>query len=78
MAAQEHRIVYVCPTCLVISEQPLLDHPHLMYECDAGAPGDERSKPIMTPEGQVLTHAPRWWVELCLTRERQAQSEGAR
>jgi len=77
MATQEPRIIYVCPTCLTISEQPLPDHPHQMSRCNAGIPGDEKSKPIMTPDGGIVTHAPRWWVESCLALERQEQSQGA-
>ncbi len=61
----QHRIVYVCPVCLLVSDHQERHHDRLMCECDAGAPGDERSKPLIGPSGELVTHAPRWWVEKC-------------
>jgi len=36
-----------------------------MVTCDCGEPGDERSRPITTPDGRLVSRAPRWWVETC-------------
>jgi hypothetical protein len=69
-----HRIVYVCPTCLLVSDRQDWHHDQLMRQCDAGVPGDEQSKPIMTPAGDLVTHAPRWWVEKCLELHRSSEN----
>jgi len=68
---QKGRIVYVCPRCLRVAGEQEECHGQLMVECDAGMPGDERSRPITTLEGELVTHAPRWWVEKCLLAQRQ-------
>jgi hypothetical protein len=64
--AEKGRIVYVCSECFRVAGGQEICHGRPMLECDAGLPGDERSKPVMTPEGELVTHAPRWWVEMCL------------
>ena len=68
--SQQRRIVYVCPKCLRMSWELEECHGQPMYECDAGVPGDKRSQPIMTTNGRLVTHAPRWWVDKCLERYR--------
>lgn len=57
------RIIYVCETCLSISNAPGECHGTKMLKVDAGEPGSERSKPIIGEEGRLKSHAPRWWVE---------------
>lgn len=68
---QKGRIVYVCRQCLRVAGEPDECHDRPMIECDAGAPGDERSRPVTTPDGELVTHAPRWWVEMCLAAQRR-------
>lgn len=65
---QGKRIIYVCEVCLLISTEPGEHHGRPMFRCDAGEPGSERSRPLMTPDGELKTHAPAWWVEHCLGR----------
>jgi len=64
--AQETRIVYVCPNCFNLSAEPMECCNQMMIQCDAGVPGDERSRPLMTAEGKLATRAPKWWVERCM------------
>lgn len=60
---EEHRIIYICPECFMIAEDPRNCCEHEMTRIDAGAPGDERSKPLMDEQGELKTRAPVWWVE---------------
>jgi len=62
------RVIYVCTQCLRISPNEATCHNEAMIECDCGLPGDERSRPVMTAQGKLVTHAPRWWVETCRAR----------
>lgn len=59
----EHRIIYICQDCFTIAEEPRKCCDHDMARIDAGAPGDERSKPLMDEHGNLKTRAPVWWVE---------------
>jgi hypothetical protein len=34
-----------------------------MVECDAGEPGGERSKPVHDRYGNLVSRAPRWYLE---------------
>jgi len=70
---QATRIIYICQTCLRIAAEPEVCHDQPMSRCDVGAPGSERSKPVMTPDGELMTHAPLWWVERCLSRWAKAK-----
>ena len=57
-----HRIFYICEVCFAVADEPIAGHPHPMIECDAGAPGDDCTQPVVDDAGHILTHAPRWWV----------------
>lgn len=59
---EEHRILYMCEICFLISETPGVHHERLMIKCDAGCPGDDCTKPIADEGGHIVTHAPKWWV----------------
>ncbi len=68
--ASEHDIftsrkVYVCRVCHLVGRQPLSCHPGQSVQCDAGVPGDERSKPLFDAQGHLATRAPKWWVDAC-------------
>ncbi len=69
---QTARVIYICQTCLRIATEPEMCHGRSMFRCDAGAPGSERSRPLMTSSGDLKTHAPLWWVEQCLGRRLEA------
>jgi len=60
---REHRIIYLCPHCFQIGEEPCECCGREMTRFDAGAPGDPRSKPLMDEHGNLKTRAPAWWVE---------------
>lgn len=61
--AEEHRIIYICQECFTMTEEPRECCELEMICIDAGAPGDERSKPLMDEQGNLKTRAPIWWVE---------------
>jgi hypothetical protein len=54
---------YICPVCFRVCETKSECHQHLMLRCDAGQPGDERRKPVRDRFGQLVSRAPRWYLE---------------
>lgn len=68
----EQRVLYKCRICLRCSEGPEVCHGHEMVRCMAGEPGSEASRPVQSAEGQLLSHAPKWWVLTVLDLERRA------
>lgn len=67
MAAR--RIFYMCEHCFQVHAESRICCGHRMAQCDAGEPGSDRSRPLYTAEGELRSHAPRWWLE----RHRPAQ-----
>jgi hypothetical protein len=59
------RSVYICRVCHLVGLKPLNCHPGNSVVCDAGEPGDERSKPLFDRQGRLVTRAPKWWVDEC-------------
>ncbi len=59
------RVVYICRICHLVGLKPLSCHPGKSVECNAGVPGDERSKPLFDEHGHLTTRAPKWWVDTC-------------
>jgi hypothetical protein len=57
--------VYICRVCHRVGQSPLNCHPGNSVLCDAGEPGDERSKPLFDEHGHLVTRAPKWWVDAC-------------
>ncbi len=68
------RIVYICQVCHRTGERPLTCHARASRKCDAGMPGDERSKPLFDERGNLVTRAPKWWVDACFKRKRSKVS----
>jgi len=61
--AEEH-IIYICPRCFRICESKDVDHEHpRLIACNVGEEGDERRKPITDEHGNLLSRAPRWFLE---------------
>lgn len=54
---------YICPVCFAVSETPGDHHDRRMIHCEELPVGDERLKPIVNKEGDLKTHAPRWFLE---------------
>ena len=69
------RAIYVCRVCHRVAQEPLDCHPGQSVDCDAGAPGDERSKPLFDANGRLVTRAPKWWVDACF-REKERGRRG--
>jgi hypothetical protein len=54
---------FICPFCFQVCESERECHAHRMVECKPGKPGDERRKPIYDRDGNLVTRAPRWYLE---------------
>ncbi len=67
------RIVYVCMECHRVGEEPTQCHPGQSQSCDIGEPGTERTLPLFDARGNLLTRAPRWWVEACFKSKVKSQ-----
>ncbi len=61
----ETPVFYICPMCFRVSETQETCHDRPMLACDAGSAGDERRKPLMDNAGQIVSRAPRWFIEAC-------------
>lgn len=60
-----NRTVYICRVCHLVGRRPLTCHPGKSVQCDAGEPGDDKSKPLFDRKGKLVTRAPKWWVDAC-------------
>ncbi|MBI5305625.1 MAG: hypothetical protein HY868_26080 [Chloroflexi bacterium] len=65
------RTVYVCRVCHRVGARTLTCHVGKSAKCNAGAPGDERAKPLYDAQGNLVTRAPKWWVDACFKEKRQ-------
>lgn len=58
---------YICPICFQVCETErechLHEHAHRMVECEPGSPGDERRKPVHDRFGNLMSRAPRWYLD---------------
>ena len=54
---------YLCPICFRVCETEAECHKHLMVLCETGHPGDERRKPVSDQFGNLVSRAPRWYLE---------------
>jgi hypothetical protein len=59
----------VCRVCHRVEQRVLTCHPGASVECDIGEPGDARSMPLFDSGGNLVTRAPKWWVEACLKKK---------
>lgn len=61
--------LYLCPNCFAVPEEAMVGEPCVMcghfplLECKPGAADDPCRKPLMDGDGDLLTRAPKWWVE---------------
>lgn len=60
--------LYLCPNCYNALEQTAVSQPcevcgHTLIECRPGAADDPCRKPLMDADGDIVAHAPRWWLE---------------
>ena len=57
------QVFYICPICFRVCETESECHEHRMVLCETGHPGDERRKPVPDPFGNLVSRAPRWYLE---------------
>lgn len=60
--------LYLCPNCFNALEAARMSAPcdvcgHSLIECQPGAADDPCRRPLADADGDLLTHAPKWWVE---------------
>lgn len=59
----EKNIFYICPVCFQVCDSLQECHAHKMLECSGGEPGDPRRLPIRDRFGNLVSRAPRWYLE---------------
>lgn len=65
MAYQIVAVFYLCPQCLEAAAGPT-PCPRCGGQrvvCRPGAAKDPCRKPLLSPSGQIMSHAPLWWLE---------------
>lgn len=60
---EDETIFYICPICFQVCEDEKECHAHRMVECNPGEYGDDRRKPVSDRFGQLVSRAPRWYLE---------------
>ncbi len=63
--AKPIRVIHICMTCHRVGEEPTSCHAGQSRPCDVGDPGNQRRLPLFDARGNLLTRAPKWWVEAC-------------
>jgi len=61
--AEQSQIFFMCSLCFRTSTTAEICHNRPMLTCDTGCWGDECRKPLIAADGQLLTRAPRWWLQ---------------
>jgi len=61
--SEKRKMFYICSMCFRTSSEVEVCHGRPMLYCDAGCWGDECRKPLMAGDGQLITRAPRWWLQ---------------
>ena len=59
----QETIFYICPTCFQVCDTPKQGHTHRMLKCRAGDWDDPRRKPVRDRFGNLVSRAPRWYLE---------------
>ena len=65
MAYEIVRVLYLCPRCLEPASKPT-PCPRCggeRVDCCPGEADDPCRKPLLSPTGEVLSHAPLWWLQ---------------
>ena len=56
-------IFYLCPKCFETFETEPLNHQHTVLRIDTAKLDVESRKPLMDSQGNLLSSAPRWFLE---------------
>lgn len=56
-------IIYLCPKCFETFETPPENHQHKVLRIDPGQLDIESRRPLMDSRGNLLSSAPRWFLE---------------
>ncbi|HJW90966.1 MAG TPA: hypothetical protein VJ436_10045 [Anaerolineales bacterium] len=59
----DERQFHICLVCFRVCEAEGDCHHGRKLQCDAGEPDDDRRKPVADEHGQLLSRAPRWFLE---------------
>lgn len=66
----QEQTLYICPICFRVCESETECHEHMMLKCETGEPGDDKRKPLTDEFGNLVSRAPRWYIE-ALVRQRK-------
>ena len=58
-----NRIFFICPVCFQTCETEPECHAHKMIECNVDELDDNMRKPIRDNFGNMVSRAPRWYME---------------
>ncbi|MCL4489325.1 MAG: hypothetical protein M1570_14535 [Chloroflexi bacterium] len=72
------RKIYICRVCHSVDQRPTTCHPGKSVQCDIGDFGDERSRPLFDKKGNLVTRAPKWWVDACMDEAASRKEQGDR
>ncbi len=64
------RTVNKCRICHRVDLEPLNCHPGASTECDAGVPGMSGASRCFDRKGQLVTRAPKWWIDACFNEKK--------
>lgn len=56
-------VFYLCPKCFETFETPPEDHRHAVLRIDTAQLDVDSRKPLMDSRGNLLSSAPRWFLE---------------
>ncbi len=57
------KVMYICPVCFQVCDSARKCHDHMMVECNPGEPGSDSRKPVTDRFGNMVSRAPRWYLE---------------
>lgn len=56
-------VFYMCPICFRVFDTERECHKHRTLRCIPGKPGSEQRKPMIDQFGNMVSSAPRWYLE---------------
>jgi hypothetical protein len=74
---ETNTVFYLCPTCFETFETEPSRHQHTVLCVDAAQLDVESRKPLMDTQGNLLSSAPRWFLEATGMISRRRPTSGA-
>jgi hypothetical protein len=70
-------VFYLCPKCFETFEAEPANHRHAILRIDTAQLDSESRKPLMDNQGNLLSSAPRWFLEATGMISRRRPTPGA-